>query len=142
MLSRVAKEEQKEGRMEGVLFMTFTWPRKKVKKGTVSYIEKEFAFKCGAYCLPPFEREYRFASPRRWRFDFAWPEKKLAVECEGGIWTRGRHTRGTGFIQDLEKYNMAVLLGWRVLRFDVAKVQTGEAIEITMRALDGGITND
>src|SRR5687768_16750315 len=28
---------------------------------------------------------------RRWRFDFAWPELKVAVECDGGTFTGGRH---------------------------------------------------
>lgn len=63
------------------------------------------------------EREYRFHPVRKWRFDFAYPDKKIAVECEGGVWTRGRHTRGMGFIQDCEKYNEATLMGWRVLRY-------------------------
>jgi very-short-patch-repair endonuclease len=61
--------------------------------------------------------EYRFAPPRRWRFDYAFPEFKLAVEIEGGAWIQGRHTRGKGFLADLEKYNAATLLGWAILRY-------------------------
>jgi len=79
--------------------------------------------------LPLPEREYRFAPPRRWRFDFAWPDRKLAVEVEGGIWVRGRHNRGAGFVRDCEKYNTAVLLGWRVLRFTPGMIRSGEAIK-------------
>jgi very-short-patch-repair endonuclease len=60
--------------------------------------------------------EHRFHSVRRWRFDFAWLDHKLALEVEGGVWTRGRHTRSKGFIQDIEKYNEAVRLGWSVIR--------------------------
>jgi len=63
------------------------------------------------------EREYRFDPERRWRFDYAWPSLKVAVEIEGGIWIRGRHVRPTGYLADLEKYNRAVVLGWRVLRY-------------------------
>ena len=66
------------------------------------------------YLLP--EREYKFHPERKWRFDFAWPEKMIAIECEGGIWSGGRHTRGIGFINDCEKYNEATILGWRILR--------------------------
>ena len=62
-------------------------------------------------------REYRFALPRRFRFDFAWPSERVAVELEGGIWMRGRHVRGKGYEKDCEKYNLAALRGWRVLRF-------------------------
>lgn len=57
------------------------------------------------------------AGLRDWAFDFAWPELKLAVEIEGGIWSGGRHTRGKGFDEDCRKYNSAVKLGWRVYRF-------------------------
>ena len=61
--------------------------------------------------------EYRFHRDRRWRFDFAWPDVRCAVEIDGGAFTRGRHTRGKGFEADLEKMNEATLLGWRVFRF-------------------------
>lgn len=63
------------------------------------------------------EREYRFHDTRRFRFDFAWPEYRLAVEIEGGIWINGGHNRGVGYSKDMEKYNLATLRGWRVLRF-------------------------
>lgn len=67
--------------------------------------------------LPAPVTELRFAPPRRWRFDFAFPEQGLAVEIEGAVWTNGRHTRGAGYAADCEKYNAAVLAGWRILRF-------------------------
>jgi hypothetical protein len=54
--------------------------------------------------LPYPIREFRFHPERRWRFDYAWPGAWLAVEVEGGVWTRGRHLRGAGFIRDCEKY--------------------------------------
>ena len=64
------------------------------------------------------EKEYGFAKKlgRRWRFDRAWPEHKVAVELEGGVYTQGRHTRGKGFEADCEKYNQATAMGWRVFR--------------------------
>jgi hypothetical protein len=66
--------------------------------------------------LPRPEREWKFDAKRRWRFDFAWPERMVALEVEGGVWTGGRHTRGAGFVKDIEKYNRAAVLGWRLLR--------------------------
>jgi len=54
---------------------------------------------------------------RNWHFDLAWPEQKVAVELEGGTWSQGRHTRGKGYAEDCVKYNVAVELGWRVLRY-------------------------
>lgn len=62
------------------------------------------------------EYEYRFNPTRRWRFDFALPSKKVAVEAEGGHWQIGRHQRPIGFKNDCEKYNNAALLGWVVFR--------------------------
>lgn len=63
------------------------------------------------------EEELVFAPPRKWRFDFAFPDKMIAVEIEGGVWSGGRHRRPIGFIKDMEKYNAAALRGWRVLRY-------------------------
>ena len=60
--------------------------------------------------------EFRFCPPRRWRLDYAWPDQFVALEVEGGVWSRGRHTRPKGFIADIEKYNTATALGWAVLR--------------------------
>ena len=61
-------------------------------------------------------KEYRFHPTRKWRFDYAIPEHKIALEVEGGVWTRGRHTSPKGFLNDIEKYNAATLMGWRVFR--------------------------
>jgi len=67
--------------------------------------------------LPIPVREWKFHDTRKWRFDFAWPDRKLAVELEGGIWINGAHNRGLHFTSDCEKYNAAALLGWTVLRY-------------------------
>ena len=64
-----------------------------------------------------WESEYRFHPTRRWRFDYACKALRLAIEVEGGVWTKGRHTRGCGFVGDMEKYNTAAVLGWRILRY-------------------------
>ncbi|MAF80093.1 hypothetical protein CL629_03385 [bacterium] len=66
--------------------------------------------------MPQPTREYRFHPTRKWRFDFAWVEEKIAVEVEGGIWNSGRHSRGYGMEADMEKYNEATSLGWKVFR--------------------------
>ena len=80
------------------------------------------------------ENEYRFHPIRRWKFDFAIPEKSIAIEVEGGVYSSGRHTRGSGFRKDTEKYNTATAMGWRVLRFatnDLMKSQTLDLIKQT-----------
>jgi very-short-patch-repair endonuclease len=92
-------------------------------------LERQFLFQIRAYELPEPFMEYRFNHERRWRFDFAWPDQMLAVEIEGGSWTRGRHTRGAGFRNDCEKYNAAGKAGWTVLRFTCDMVEDGFAID-------------
>ena len=62
------------------------------------------------------KKEYRFFNKRRWRFDRAWIDFKIAVELEGGIYSHGRHVRGQGFENDCIKYNTAITLGWVVFR--------------------------
>jgi len=81
-----------------------------------SDLEEAFLFYMNALDLPEPNREWRFHPVRRWRFDFAWPDRMVAVECEGGTWSGGRHVRGGGFEADCWKYNAAAVLGWKVLR--------------------------
>lgn len=92
--------------------------------------EETFALHLRAHKINGFEREYVFAKPRKWRFDFANVEKKVAIEIEGGTWAAGRHTRGSGFAADCQKYNTAASLGWLVYRFTTDMVLSGEAIEM------------
>lgn len=77
--------------------------------------------------LPLPVKEYKFCKERRWKFDYCWIKPKIAIECEGGVWSGGRHNRGSGFIKDMEKYNKAALLGWKVLRYTPEQMQN-EAI--------------
>lgn len=60
-------------------------------------------------------RELRFCPPRLFRWDFAWPDRAVAVEIHGATWAGGRHGRGGGIESDAEKLAHAALLGWRVL---------------------------
>ena len=102
----------------------------------MSQLEEALAFQIKALGLPEPVREYRFAAPRRWRFDFSWPDIRLAVEVEGGQWVRGRHLRPKGFASDIAKYNAASAGGWRVLRFTGDMVKNGEAIFAIQDALE------
>ena len=85
--------------------------------------------------VPTYQREHRFHPMRRWRFDFAWPDHKLAVEVEGGAWTGGRHTRGSGFVADCNKYNAATVLGWRVLRVTTSHLRDEQAVVEQIQAI-------
>lgn len=89
--------------------------------------ESTLKYQLDAYKMK-YEQEHRFHPKRRWRFDFAFPDRKLAVEIEGGIYSKGRHTRPIGYIKDMEKYNAASVLGWTLLRFTPQQVKSGMAI--------------
>jgi very-short-patch-repair endonuclease len=78
-----------------------------------------------------YEREVQFQKGRKWRFDFAWPDIKVAVEVEGGVWmARGGHTTGSGYTGNCEKYNEALLDGWRVFRLTPDQITADYLIRI------------
>lgn len=98
-----------------------------------SKLEDKFALLWRAMKGPPLVAEHKFHPTRRWRFDFAEPARKVAVEIEGGIWNGGRHTRGSGYEKDAEKYNTATEMGWRVFRLTGGMVN-GEWVERIIKA--------
>ena len=85
-------------------------------------------------------RELKFHPVRRWRFDYSIPEHRIAVEVEGGVWTQGRHTRPRGFLGDMEKYNTATALGWRVLRVTPSDLTAGATLDLIRRTIESART--
>lgn len=79
--------------------------------------------------------EYQFHPTRKWRFDYAFPGTKVALEVEGGVHTAGRHIRPRGFLNDMEKYNAAATLGWLVLRTTPDQLRTYRTIEMIKTAM-------
>lgn len=69
------------------------------------------------------KKEYKFADGRRFRFDYYHIEG-VAIELEGGVWSKGRHTRPTGFLNDMEKYNLAASMGILVFRVPSHDIST------------------
>ena len=94
-----------------------------------------FQIVCRDSGLPRPVAELRFHPKRRWKFDFAWPEQKVALEVEGGVWVGGRHTSGAGFVKDMEKYNEATCAGWRLLRVQPKDLLTMNTVGLLRRAL-------
>lgn len=83
--------------------------------------------------LPRPMREFRFAPPRLWKADMAWPRQKIIVEVEGGG-AIGRHTDVAGFHEDCVKYNVIAALGYKLVRVDGKMVKNGEAIKFIVAA--------
>lgn len=117
--------------------------RKQQVSGQRSEYEEQFAYQLRVVGIP-FKKEQLFHPERDWRLDFVFPDaEKLAAEIDGGNrmvrWSEkqgryvavGRHTQA----DDYEKLNEAMLLGWRVLRFVPAQVESGAALEWVERAL-------
>ena len=93
---------------------------------------------CLLHGLPAPVKEFRFHPTRKWRFDYCWPDTKVALEIDGGVWTGGRHTRGKGFISDQEKTNEAQVSGWIVLRTIPKDAASGAVLELVKRAMECG----
>lgn len=100
------------------------------KKAQREYLEKTFALHMkSAGINEGWVTEYQFHAVRKWRFDFANPDIKLAIEIEGGTASgKSRHSKGSGFEQDAEKYNTAEAMGWTLFRFTSSMVTSGQAI--------------
>ncbi|MBQ2371547.1 MAG: hypothetical protein II289_00060 [Bacteroidales bacterium] len=80
-------------------------------------------------------KELQFHPDRKWRFDYAFPSCKIAIEIDGAIWTLGRHNRPRGYLNDMEKLNTAASMGWLVLRFSTDErfyLSTRRLIEVTL----------
>ena len=104
---------------------------------SASELENAFAMQLDAVGLDGYVREYQAIPGRRFRFDFCWVKERLAVEIQGGTYSRGAHARPLGIKRDYEKGNLAVQFGWKVLQFDADMVKSGQALEFTEKMLRG-----
>ena len=99
--------------------------------------QKIFMQLCEKSNLPVPIPEYKFHDKRKWRIDyyFEYNGKRIALEVEGGVWTKGRHTRGSGFTKDMVKDNEMAANGILLLRVtptDLMKLQTIDLIKKTI----------
>jgi very-short-patch-repair endonuclease len=90
--------------------------------------EERLALHIRAQRLPAPVREFLPIEGRRFRIDFAWPDRRIALEVQGGNWSGGRHTRAGALNAEYEKVNLLVLAGWRVLLVSPEHIQRGQAL--------------
>ena len=111
--------------------------RARVRLSRLSRNTVSLGLQCRALALPEPDREYRFHETRKWRFDYAWPTCKLALEVDGGVFMLGggRHSRGAGYRADCEKFAEAAIQGWRVIRCLPEHVSNGQAAQWIERAI-------
>ena len=96
--------------------------------------------------IPAPKAEYKFCKDRKFRFDFAWPLHRVALEIEVGVFGKGEmcptckrkpvgaHSSVTGLIRDIEKYNLAITMGWAVVRC-IPSERTSPATYETIRRM-------
>jgi hypothetical protein len=88
--------------------------------------------------LPTGEAQYRFVEGRQFRFDRAWPERRVAVEVQGGVWSDDGHGRKSMVARDCAKLSMGAAMGWRVLPLTKEMIESGQAVELIHQALGVG----
>jgi hypothetical protein len=89
-------------------------PKISIEKQTIELFLKQFKEKG---LIEDYVTELQFDEVRKFRFDWAIPSLKIGIEYEGIMSTKSRHTTISGYSKDIEKYNLAITLGWRVLRY-------------------------
>jgi len=97
--------------------------------------EQTFLLMLKARKIPTPTPEFRFHPVRKFRWDWAWPEVRLALEVEGGVWSGGAHGRGTGIVRDMEKSTLAAEEGWRIIRVTPSNLATEATMDSIHRAL-------
>ena len=125
-----------------------------VKKAATPLIDPVFKAALLAAGLPLPVPEYRFHPERKWRWDYAWDvavteevdemgntwihswPAQLALEVQGGIWSRGRHATGAGIKGDMEKFSEGAALGWRLLLVEPKDLASPATMDLIRRALD------
>lgn len=103
--------------------------------GVDSEIELTLANRLNRAGLPPGVPQFRFVDGRQFRFDRAWPDRMVAVEVQGGIWSQNGHGRGSIIARDCAKLSLAAALGWRVLPLTKEMIEDGQAVDLIAQAL-------
>lgn len=82
--------------------------------------------------------EFYFCTERQFRIDYAIPQYKIAIEQEGGIYMKGisGHSSGTGIARDMEKNNLLVSKGWKLIRRQPNEMMTLKTIELIRPLID------
>ena len=85
-----------------------------------------------------YERQAKVISNRELSWDFLIPGdmgRALLVEVQGGIWSKGGHSSGTGITRDCEKLCLATLAGYAQFNVTGQQVMDGQAIEWILQYL-------
>ncbi len=89
-----------------------------------SKIEELLAEQIAAAALPVPVREFKHVHGRRFRLDFAWPDRMIGVEVQGMV-----HRIKKRFEADIEKRALGLLAGWRIMEVSGASIRSGQAVK-------------
>lgn len=95
----------------------------------------QFVAQLQAVGIQGFTRELLAIPGRKFRIDVAFPQDMLAVECMGGVFQMGRHTRGTGYTKDCEKACLLAIEGWHLMPVTSDQIKAGLALKWVESAL-------
>lgn len=116
--------------------------------GKVNKGEELLIFQCGACQLPPHMRNYLFHPVRKWEIDVAWPQFRIGIEIQGGVWGKGgddnspgAHGHGSGIMRDMEKHNALLDCGWRVWLFTPQQIKQGLAVQHLEAVIGSCVSN-
>ncbi len=104
-------------------------------KASEEFRRQAFLAMCRSHGIPEPIWELYFFPGRKFRFDWAWPENKIALEVQGGNWIGGRHVRPAALEDEHDKRNEAAISNWRILYCTPEEVTTGEVFPVIKRAL-------
>jgi hypothetical protein len=90
---------------------------------------------CG---IPEPVFEYAHIPGRRFRLDIAWPAHRVGLEIQGGLWIKAAHSTATGIKRDMEKRNLGIVAGWKVLECEPRELCTAAMAELIKTVLKGG----
>lgn len=82
--------------------------------------------------------EFFFLTDREYRFDYAIPDYKIAIEQEGGVWAKGNsgHSSGKGIMRDMDKSSLANVNGWILIRRTPDQLLTNETLDLIRKAIE------
>lgn len=90
--------------------------------------ELTLALQCLNDGIKPIVQNYRFHPDRKYEIDIAVPHLMVGVEINGGVANGKAHGSVAGILRDMDKSNLLVLAGWRVLRYTPTEVHCGVAL--------------
>jgi hypothetical protein len=98
--------------------------------GTVSGYNPEIVSKYfEEFGIPRPRFEFSHIPSRRFRLDIAWPSQRIGIEVQGGIWIQGKHGRGSGIRKDMDKRNLQIIGGWRVLEVEPRELCSQKTVD-------------